>query len=159
MIAEASSAEELVQRTPSVATIPEGSRGEIRIRGFGLGAIADLAGAETVWRTFLNPEGLDILGVHGEGFSTAVVEFANPASQSRGPVAPQRIGPIAVIAVLIAIAGVLALVGWVISNITVLLFGTASPPQGLISTGGLLFGVLAIAGLFLLRRPTRRASS
>jgi len=159
VIAEASSADELVQQTPTVSTMPEGSHGEVRIRGFwGLGAIADLAGAETVWRTFLNPEGLEILGVHGEGFSTAVVEFANPVSQSQGPVAPQRF-VIAVIAILIAIAGVLAVLAWVISKITVLLFGTSGPSQGLVSGGGLLLGAMVIAGLYLTQRPQRRAPS
>ena len=157
MIAEASSANELVQQTPAVSTLPEGSIGEVRIRGFwGLGTIADLAGAETVWRTFLNPQGLEILGVHGEGFSTAVVEFADPISQAQ--IAPQRL-VIGVIAVLIAIAGALAVLAWVISKITVLLFGTASPSQGLVSGGGLLLGALAIAGLYLIRQPPRKAPS
>ena len=151
VIAEASSADELRNQTPAVSELQEGARGQIKIRGFfGLGAVARAPGAEIIWRQFLNPAGLDIIDVHGEGFSTAVIEWGVPVSQAQGEVAPQRF-VITVLVILAAIAGALAVLGWVISKITVLLFGSNGSGSGVFGTTGLLFGAMVVAGIYLLR--------
>ena len=148
VLAEASSVAELRTVTPSVAVIPEGATGEVRVRGFwGLGFLADLPGAEIVWKQLFNPQGLDVIDVHGEGSRTAVVDWANPTSQSQaGGYAPHRIGPLAVIAIIGAVALALAVLGWAVSKITILMFGTSGPEGGLVGAFGGV-GFVVVGGL------------
>ena len=81
VVAEASSVAEFEQIVPAVQSFPEGSLGQVRIRGFGLGVLGDLAGAERIWKKFFNRAGLEIIDVSGEGFSTVVSRVHQP----RGP--------------------------------------------------------------------------
>ena len=158
VVAEASSIAELQEAVPTAQSFPEGALGRVRIRGFGLGVLGDLAGAEKVWNQFFNPEGLEILGVSGEGFSTVVVDFSNPVAQAQDGYAPQRFGPVAIIAIIFAVTAALSVLGWVISKITILLFGTSSPDAGVFDITTILLVGLGVVGFMLLSQNKPRAA-
>ncbi len=147
VIADVSSPEELQAVTPTVATLQPGRRGQIVVQGFGLGLLGDLAGAEFVWQTFFAPAGIETVDVHGEGFSTVVVDWRIPKAALAGQaLAGMGIGPVAVVALIGAAALALFALGWVISRITVLLFG----PEGGGAFNFLVIGLIAIGGVLVL---------
>jgi len=151
VIAQANSLAEL--RTASV-DVPPGSSGCIIIEGPGIGIAADLPGAEIAWRRALGQHGFSVTDVHGQGISTAVVEWtansgatANQASCGWGHAqgaqyALQAAGPLLIVAIVAA----LLLLGWVlVKQITVLLndLPKAAMPILLIMGAALLLMVVS----------------
>jgi hypothetical protein len=137
-IAEASSPEAL---TPQVGTYEyvDGQRGRVILNGPGLGPLGDLALAEQIWGQQLVPVGAQLVDVWGEGLNTAIVEFIIPrtagANQSCGCAGSEQYAqarfPVLAVAIVGAIIGALALIGWITNNIRL----TAQDTSGSLSTG------------------------
>ena len=76
--------------TVLVDPLVPGDVGRIEMTGFGIGLLADAAGAELIWRQTFLPDGVEIIDVFGEGLNTAVVRF-----RVLPDTLPVRVGPAA----------------------------------------------------------------
>ena len=126
-IAQASSASDLRNVTPKITTIEEGRVGRTIIESpiwSPVGPLADLAGAETIFRRVFVPEGIEVIDVHGEGLTTAVIDWRVSttfrAAQGNAPMSAVFVTT-ALILGLIAVA--LLATGWAVRQITVLVKG------------------------------------
>lgn len=160
VVAQASSPEELRQVTPTIRSIEDGTRGRTIITSpiwAPIGPLADLAGAETIFRRVFVAEGIDVIDVHGEGFTTAVIDWrVSPTLQSsQGGAEMNAVITIAVILGLIVIA--LLATGWVIRTITVLIEALESAFGG--SLPLLVGGIIVIVGLGAFSQTKNRGST
>lgn len=144
VLADVESVDQLKSIAPVVDELRPGQKGQILIEGFGLGPIADLSGAEVLWRSTLAEEGISVTDVHGEGFSTAVIDWTVPPSAPAQSGATSMRFLIAVIVVLVAIGAVLATLGWAVNRIRVLLFGDGPTEFGLVPIA-IIAGIAMIA--------------
>ncbi len=159
-IAQAGSPGELQDVTASISEIGEGRLGRTIVESpiwAPIGPLADLAGAEFIFRQFFEPEGIEIIDVYGEGLTTAVIDWRVSTTFRAGQSsAPMSGVVIATVVILSALTFALLATGWAIKNITVLLFGTEDKPGLTNSVGGLLaIGAVAVLGLTL---ATKRGS-
>ena len=148
LIAQADGPDELRTVRPPISSLSEGRLGRTVIDSpffAPVGPLADLAGTETVWRTFFAPEGIEIIDVRGRGLTAAVVDWrvADTTSMSQGGAQMSAVF-IPIIAVLGAIALAAAATGWAIRQIRVLVFGEEGG-GGL--GGAAVFGLLALLGI------------
>lgn len=160
VVAQATSPDQLRQVTPTVASIESGTRGRTIITSpvwAPIGPLADLAGAETLFRRVFVPEGIDVIDVHGEGFTTAVIDWrVSPTLQaSQGGAELNLVVTIAVILGLIVIA--LLATGWVIRTITVLIEALSGAFGG--SLPLLVGGIIVIVGLGAFSQTRKRGST
>ena len=144
VLVEATTLAELRAAIPATNDLPPGTHGKVVIEGFGVGPLADLAGAEQTWGSFLVPAGAEVLDVRGEGFSTAIVDWRIQAAVDAAMASP--LAPVILIG---AVALALAARGWVISRITIF-FEQAGPM--------ILIGLVLVVGLSVLSSRGRRSS-
>ena len=144
---------------PSLDDLPDGALGRFEVVGFGIGPFADLVGAEIPWSQALNPAGLRVLDVYGEGFNKAIVTWqvdasllglASTAQASRGFYGRQATlaAPVLLLVVIAGVIVALGLLGWVIQSIK----GFVELPQ----VQGILWGILLLVGLALVATSRKR---
>jgi hypothetical protein len=149
IVAQARSAEELRNLTPSISQIPDGVRGRVIIDGPFIGPLADLAFAEQTWGQRLAPSGARVTDVFGDGLNRAVIEYEIPAAGEAAQGFARAGLIIAVLVLLAAIAGAAIALGWAVRQITVLFFGD-EPGGGVAGTSRALIGLGVIGGGLLL---------
>ena len=164
-IAQASSPGELSNVTPTVQELSEGRVGRTIVESpiwAPIGPLADLAGAESTFRNIFAPEGIEVLDVHGEGLTTAVIDWrVSPTFRAAQGNASMSAVVILTIAVLGALTLALFATGWAVKQITVLLLGREDSPGGLVNSfGGVVaLGAVAVVGLVVLTQSQKRGST
>lgn len=119
VLVRAASLEELRDATPTLQELPPGTTGRVVVEGPGLGPLADLAGAEEVWRRAFGQRGLEVLDVAGEGLSRAIVRWRVPAPAPAAGAAALG-SPLPPLVLLGAIVLALAVLGWAVRQVIVL---------------------------------------
>ena len=159
LIAQASSADDLRDFRPTVGRIDEGRIGRTIIRSplwAPIGPLADLAGAELVWRNVFSREGIEVIDVYGQGLTTAVIDWRVAPRAAAGQCNAQMGAlfiPVIVVLGLFAVAMVAT--GWAVRQVSVLLFGEEAG-QGLFS---LLPLVLVAGAVLVVMNSTRGRGS
>lgn len=161
IVAQARSAEELRNLTPSISQIPDGVRGRVIIDGPFIGPLADLAFAEQTWGQRLAPSGARVTDVFGDGLNRAVIEYEVPAAGEAAQGFARAGLIIAVLVLLAAIAGAAIALGWAVRQITVLFFGedgggVTGASRALIGLGVIGGGLLLASSLNKRNRPGDR---
>ena len=144
VLVEATTLAELRSAIPATDDLPPGTHGKVVIEGFGVGPLADLAGAEQAWGSFLVPAGAEVLDVHGEGLNKAIVDW-----RIFEVAATAMASSLAVVVFIGVVALALAALGWAISRITIF-FEQAGPM--------ILIGLVLVVGLVVLSSRGRRSS-
>lgn len=163
-IAQASSPGELQNVTPSVRELTAGRVGRTIVESpiwAPIGPLADLAGAETIFRNIFTPEGIEVIDVHGEGLTTAVIDWrVSPTFQAAQGNASMSAVLILAIVVLGAISLALFAAGWAVKQITVLLLGREDSPGLVNSFGGVVaLGAVALVAVVVLTQSKKRGST
>lgn len=164
-IAQASSPGELRNVTPSVRELSEGRVGRTIVESpiwAPIGPLADLAGAERIFSGIFAPEGIEVIDVHGEGLTTAVIDWRiSPTFRTAQGNAQMSAVVILTIAVLAALTLALFATGWAVKQITVLLLGRENSSGGLVNSfGGVVaLGAVALVGIVLLTQSQKRGST
>ncbi|GEM_PF-5765060 len=144
LLFEADSTQALKNAVPSLSELGPGRQGRFEIRGFGLGPLADIAGAELIWKNQMAAAGLIVTDVHGEGWDLAVVEWVTEGQQQAVAGQVQAAVGVVVLLIILAVIGALLALNWLISNIKGLVKDVA---QAALDLAPLLLGG---AALFLL---------
>ena len=149
LLFEADSTQALKNAVPSLSELGPGRQGRFEIRGFGLGPLADIAGAELIWKSKMAEAGLIVTDVHGEGWDLAVVEWVTEGQQQA--VAGQvQAAFLPVLLVILAVIGALLALNWLVSNVKGLVKDVA---KAALDLAPLLLGG---AALFLLASNSSR---
>lgn len=136
--------------TVLVDPLVPGDVGRIEMTGFGIGLLADAAGAEFIWRETFLPEGVEIVDVFGEGLNSAVVVFTvlPDAASVRVAAGAEVVAPalIAVAAYIGLLLIVILALGWFVQEVRILLTGGEGGigPLGLLGIGSAGVGALLL---------------